>query len=84
MPSTTVGRTLCIYRRLRGEWVLCNLSETPLMSSEKVPTVQSVWRVMRRGHPSKVLQLVHDAPVGADIKDNEVLVRVEAAALNPV
>lgn len=49
-----------------------------------IPTLQSAWRVLRRGPPAKALSLEHDVPVPSELKDGEVLVKVEAAALNPV
>jgi NADPH:quinone reductase-like Zn-dependent oxidoreductase len=49
-----------------------------------IPKIQRSWRVVRQGNPSKALQYVHDAPVRTDLNDGEVLVKVGAAALNPV
>lgn len=46
------------------------------------PTTQKAWRAMRRGKPADVLALV-DVPVPAQLKQGEVLVKVQAAALNP-
>ncbi|EIW64611.1 NAD-P-binding protein [Trametes versicolor FP-101664 SS1] len=46
------------------------------------PTTQKAWRAMRRGKPADVLALV-DVPVPAKLQKGEVLVKVQAAALNP-
>ncbi|KAI0655133.1 NAD-P-binding protein [Cubamyces menziesii] len=50
----------------------------------KLPTKQKSWRATRRGEPAKVLKLAEDTPVPAKLKKGEVLVKVQAAALNPV
>jgi NADPH:quinone reductase-like Zn-dependent oxidoreductase len=50
----------------------------------KIPKTQRAWRVLRRGHPSKALEFAQNAPVRTDLADGEVLVKVGAAALNPV
>lgn len=49
-----------------------------------IPKVQRAWRSVRRGPPAKSLQLQTDVPVATDLKDGEVLIKVEAGALNPV
>jgi NADPH:quinone reductase-like Zn-dependent oxidoreductase len=49
-----------------------------------IPKTQKAWRVVRQGHPSKALDFAQNAPVRTELKDGEVLVNVEAAALNPV
>ncbi|KAI0825077.1 NAD-P-binding protein [Trametes gibbosa] len=50
----------------------------------ELPKTQKAWRVTRRGKtPQEMLALV-DAPVPAKLKKEEVLVKVQAAALNPV
>jgi NADPH:quinone reductase-like Zn-dependent oxidoreductase len=48
-----------------------------------IPKTQRAWRVLRRGHPTKALQYVQDAPVRTNLAEGEVLVKVGAAALNP-
>ncbi|KAI0639459.1 NAD-P-binding protein [Trametes polyzona] len=48
-----------------------------------LPTTQKAWRVTRRGKPQDVLAL-SDAPVPTKLRKGEVLVKVQAAALNPV
>ncbi|KAG9100106.1 hypothetical protein FRC07_010448, partial [Ceratobasidium sp. 392] len=47
-----------------------------------IPDTQKGWRVVRQGVPSKALEL-QTFPV-PKIKEGEVLVKIEAAALNPV
>ncbi|KAI0361552.1 NAD-P-binding protein [Trametes cingulata] len=49
----------------------------------QIPTTRKTWRATGRGAPAQVLKLV-DAPVPAKLGRGEVLVRVQAAALNPV
>lgn len=48
-----------------------------------LPSTQRAWIMERRGAPDKALQLREDWPVPKPMA-GEVLVRVEAAALNPV
>jgi NADPH:quinone reductase-like Zn-dependent oxidoreductase len=55
-----------------------------MAETSNIPKIQRAWRVVRRGHPSKALQFTKDAPVRTDLADGEVLVKVGAAALNPV
>ena len=54
------------------------------MENTKIPTTQRAWRSVRRGVPSKSLELQDNVPVASDLQDGEVLVKIEAAALNPV
>jgi NADPH:quinone reductase-like Zn-dependent oxidoreductase len=54
------------------------------MASTQIPSTQKAWRVVRRGSPADAVILEADVPVPSDIKEGEVLVKVEAAALNPV
>lgn len=54
------------------------------MSSDgAVPTTQKAWMVVKQGKPRNALVLKTDVPVPKP-KKGEVLVRVRAAALNPV
>ncbi|KAF4608955.1 hypothetical protein EYR40_001308 [Pleurotus pulmonarius] len=48
------------------------------------PTTQKAWIVERMGHPSKALKFHSDWPVPSEIPYNHVLVKIQAAALNPV
>ncbi|KAJ8483180.1 hypothetical protein ONZ45_g14694 [Pleurotus djamor] len=52
--------------------------------SSQTPKVQKAWIEVARGHPSKALSLKTDWPVPTDIKKDHVLVRIQAAALNPI
>lgn len=47
------------------------------------PTVRKSWRVVRRGEPSKALVFDEADPIPT-LKPGEVLVKVAAAALNPM
>ncbi|KAI0063402.1 NAD(P)-binding protein [Artomyces pyxidatus] len=49
-----------------------------------IPTTQRAWRNVARGLPKDALQLVTDLPVPTELKPGYVLVKVEAAALNPI
>ena len=49
-----------------------------------IPATQRAWRVTGKGAPSKVLRLDTDVSVQKKLAKGEVLVRVQAAALNPV
>lgn len=49
-----------------------------------IPASQRAWRILRRGQPSQALELREDTPVLTDLEDGEVLVKIKAAALNPV
>ncbi|KAF4578559.1 hypothetical protein EYR36_000366 [Pleurotus pulmonarius] len=48
------------------------------------PTTQKAWIVERMGHPSKVLKFHSDWPVPSEIPKGHVLVKIQAAALNPI
>ncbi|KIY73557.1 NAD(P)-binding protein [Cylindrobasidium torrendii FP15055 ss-10] len=47
------------------------------------PTVQQAWIAVARGHPKDALKLKKDWPVSSKLNKGEVLVKIEAAALNP-
>lgn len=49
-----------------------------------IPSKQTAWTVLNRGTPRKVLYLTKDWPVSKDLKSGEVLIKVQAAALNPL
>ncbi|RPD55791.1 NAD(P)-binding protein, partial [Lentinus tigrinus ALCF2SS1-6] len=62
-------------------------SETPAVTSEtasKIPATQKSWRAVRSGEPAKALALTDSTPVPVKLKKGEILVKVQAAALNPV
>jgi NADPH:quinone reductase-like Zn-dependent oxidoreductase len=48
------------------------------------PAVQRAWTVVRRGIPADALVLRSDWPVPKKLKKGEVLIKVQAGALNPV
>ncbi|PCH38315.1 NAD(P)-binding protein [Wolfiporia cocos MD-104 SS10] len=49
-----------------------------------IPQTQQAWRATAKGAPGKVLRLDNDVPVPVKLKKGEVLVKVQAAALNPI
>lgn len=49
-----------------------------------IPEIQQAWRVAAKGVPSKVLRYDKNVPVPKKLATGEVLVKVQAAALNPV
>lgn len=53
------------------------------MASQTIPDVQNAWLVTRQGKPAQSLKLVADWPVPKGLQRGEVLVRVQAGALNP-
>jgi NADPH:quinone reductase-like Zn-dependent oxidoreductase len=50
----------------------------------KIPQSQKAWRVARCGLTSRALELAHDAPILITLAEDEVIVKVVAAALNHV
>ncbi|TFK93483.1 NAD-P-binding protein [Polyporus arcularius HHB13444] len=62
-------------------------SETPVATASetaKIPATQKSWRAVRAGEPEKALALSDNTPVPSKLKKGEILVKVQAAALNPV
>ncbi|KAF8638847.1 hypothetical protein AX17_001905 [Amanita inopinata Kibby_2008] len=49
-----------------------------------VPDIQQAWVVTRRGIPAEALSFKSDWPVSKKLREGEVLVKVQAVALNPV
>jgi len=49
-----------------------------------LPTTQRAWINIGRGTPAEALVLKEDWPVSSNLSDGDVLVKVQAAALNPV
>jgi NADPH:quinone reductase-like Zn-dependent oxidoreductase len=50
----------------------------------KIPIVQKAWVNVRRGKPSNAVVFREDYPVPSKLSPGEVLVRMQAAAYNPV
>ena len=48
-----------------------------------IPASQRAWIIERRGTPAYALKLRSDWEVPAKLKQGEVLVKIQAAALNP-
>jgi NADPH:quinone reductase-like Zn-dependent oxidoreductase len=49
-----------------------------------IPPTQKAWIVKQRGHPSISLELKSDWPVPTRLATGDVLVKVQAGALNPL
>jgi len=49
-----------------------------------IPGTQRAWIIERRGTPANALKLRSDWEVPNKLEQGEVLVKVQAAALNPV
>jgi hypothetical protein len=49
-----------------------------------LPSVQSVYKIVRRGDPDKALVRDDSAPVPTNIPKGQVLVKIQAVSLNPV
>lgn len=54
------------------------------MISQEIQDVQKAWLVACQGKPAHALKLATDWPVPKKLQPGEVLVRVQAGALNPV
>lgn len=50
----------------------------------ETPDIQRAWTIVRRGRPAYALKLKTDWPVPKKLEKGEVLVRIQAGALNPV
>lgn len=58
---------------------------TSMSSSQTtIPETQKAWITMRKGAPSASLEFKTDWPVKKNLAAGEVLVKVHAAALNPL
>lgn len=53
-------------------------------STRKIPDKQKAWLVTGKGEPAQVLRFDQGAPVPSKLAPGEVLIKVQAAALNPV
>lgn len=54
------------------------------MAAHSIPDTQRAWVVVRKGVPARAIQLDEKHPVAKKLAKDEVLVRVRAAAFNPV
>lgn len=57
---------------------------TTMSTPQPIPDVQKAWVSVRKGSPARSLELRKDWPVKKPLAPGEVLVKVHAAALNPV
>lgn len=53
------------------------------MTATSLPPAQAVWKIVRKGDPAKALVKEENAPVPAEIPKGCVLVKIQAASLNP-
>ena len=58
------------------------MASTP-MTATSLPPAQAVWKIVRKGDPAKALVKEENAPVPAEIPKGCVLVKIQAASLNP-
>lgn len=58
-------------------------TSTSISTPGTIPATQKSWRALRSGKPADVLELA-ETPVPSKLKKGEVLIKVQAAALNPV
>lgn len=71
-------------RNSRDSPPLRTTSPSPyLKRTFSLPITQRAWRELRRGTPAESLELLK-VPVMHNLAPGELLVKVEAAALNPV
>jgi len=49
-----------------------------------LPSVQTVWKIVRKGSPAKALVKDENAPVPTKIPEGCILLKIQAASLNPV
>lgn len=49
-----------------------------------LPSVQTAYRIVRKGDPATALVRDDNAPVPTDIPKDNVLVKVQAVSLNPM
>jgi len=49
-----------------------------------LPSVQTAYRIVRKGDPARALLKDDNAPVPTDIPTGHVLVKVQAVSLNPM
>lgn len=59
------------------------MSTSTAAETPDLPTTQRAWLVVRQGDPAEALKLEEKAPVPR-LEKGDVLVKVQAAALNPV
>ena len=52
-------------------------------STASLPSVQTVWKIVRKGDPAKAL-VKEEAPVPKIIPKGYVLIKIQAASLNPM
>ncbi|KAI0311549.1 hypothetical protein OF83DRAFT_1087609, partial [Amylostereum chailletii] len=57
---------------------------TSHVDSEGIPLTHRAWRVVRKGVPRDALNFEADLPVPRDLPLGHVLLKVQAAALNPI
>ena len=60
------------------------MSATQTATRRALPQSQKAWMIVRKGKPSEALVLEKAAEVPSKLAKGEVLIRVEAAALNPM
>lgn len=54
------------------------------MTTESIPDTQKAWLIVRKGEPANALKIDEAYPVPKKLGKDEVLVKIQAAAFNPV
>lgn len=60
------------------------MSAFPKTSGFNIPAQQRAWLIVRKGVPQKAVVLNEQFPVPSQLAKGEVLVKVQAAAFNPM
>lgn len=90
MRLSSFSNTLDITQgRIKRSGQVTHLSLQPSLLSamsapQPIPDVQKAWVSVRKGTPSRSLEFREEWPVKKLLAPGEVLVKVQAAALNPV
>lgn len=83
-----------IQNPLKQAYVSCNvtclqyylksrISALTYIMSSPLPLTQKAWYIVRQGSPERALVLKKDLPVPRVIPKGEILIKIQAAALNP-
>ena len=71
------------YKKQQAK-VTVRLFVCSMASPLDIPAFQRAWRVVAKGTPYQALSLQSNVPVPSQLSQGDVLVKVQAAALNPM